>query len=114
MAWSDYMGETVKPSLLLIIVTIIPLFLNIGIFIVTDGFNVKPTYPPFLYMFGTLVMAVLAVVTAIIGFTMARDEEPEWGSKVTFKAIEGVNVFSILLSIVFALLIVLMYFLKGV
>ncbi|WP_219731626.1 hypothetical protein [Infirmifilum uzonense] len=108
------MGEKVKPSTLLIIVTLIPLFLNVAIFIITDGFNVNPTTPPFLYMFGTLAMAVIAVLASIIGFTMARDEEPEWGSKIPFKVIEAMNVFSILLSIVFALLVVLIYFLKGI
>lgn len=114
MGWSDYMGEKIKPSMLLYIVSLIPLFLNLGVFIITSGFNVNPETPPFVYMFGSLVMTAIAIVAALIGFTMARDEEPEWGSKLAFKLIEGLNVFSVMLSIVFALLIILIYFLRGI
>jgi len=107
------MGEKTKPSTLLVVVTFIPLFLNAGIFVITEGFNVNPHSSPLLYAIGSLILAAIAVLAAIIGLTMARDEEPEWGSKLPFKVIEGVNIFSILLSVMFALLVLLVYFLKG-
>ncbi len=108
------MGEKVKPSTLLIVVTFIPLFLNAGIFIITEGFNITPHSPPLVYTIGSLALAVMAILAAVIGYTMAKDEEPEWGSKLPFKVIQGVNIFSILLSVMLALLVVLVYFMKGV
>ena len=107
------MEERVKPSKLLLTVTFIPVLLNILVFVVTEGFNVKPQLTsPFIYLVGSFVMLAIAIFAACIGYSLARDEEPEWGSKFPFKLLQALNVLWILLSIVFALMLVLVYFLR--
>ncbi|AGT35436.1 MAG: hypothetical protein QW360_00105 [Thermofilum sp.] len=110
---ADYMGEKTKPSKTLLIVTFIPIILNVLVFIVTDGFNVHPHLTsPFIYLIGSFVMLVIATFVAFIGYTMAKDEEPEWGSKLQFKIIQALNLLWVLLSIVFALMLVFVYLLR--
>ncbi|MHB9303240.1 hypothetical protein [Thermofilum pendens] len=108
-----YMGEKTKPSKLLIVVTMIPVLLDGAVWMVTEGFNVKPRFfPPLVYAVGSLVMLVLAVFVSFIGYTMSKDEEPEWGSKLPFKLIQALNILWVLVSVMFALLVVFIYFMR--
>ena len=111
---ADYMYENAKPSMFLLIVTFIPILLIVLVFIVTDGFNVHPRLAsPLIYLVGSFVMLVFAIFVAFIGYTTGKDEEPEWGNKLQFKIIQALNILWILLSIVFALMLVLVYLLQA-
>jgi len=116
MAYDDgygygYMGEGEKPSKVLLGLTALPIVLDTLIFILTDGFNAHPHYPHFIYMIVTIALAVIAVVAAIFAYMLARDEEPEWGDVLPFKIVEGVNIASLAIAILFTILIVYMYYL---
>lgn len=106
-----YMGEGDKPSRVLLGLTAIPIALDALIFLLTDGFNTHPHYPHFIYMIVTIALAIIAVVSAIFAYMLARDEEPEWGDVLPFKIVEGVNIASLAVALLFAFLIIYMYYL---
>lgn len=110
--YTDYMGENVRPSLPLLLLTFIPLIFEAITFFVTNGFSVHPTFPPIVYAIGTLMILVIAIVLSVFAFMLSKDEEPEWGSKLPFKIIQALNLSSIVISLVFIIMIVFVYYLK--
>ncbi len=117
MAYQDiddysYLGEGEKPSGVLLAMTAAPLILDAAIFLLTDGFSTHPHFPHFLYMIVTIALAIIAVVVSIFAYLLARDEEPEWGDVLPFKVVEGVNLASLLVALLFAFLIIYMYYLN--
>lgn len=108
----DYMGEKAKPSNALIILAIMPWAFLVATYVLTEGFNVKPFTPPYLYLFASPALAVFAMLTAIMGYLLAKDEEPEWGSRTIFKAIQAAELASILLAILVLVIIVMTYYIR--
>uniref|UniRef100_A0A7C3WW36 Uncharacterized protein n=1 Tax=Thermofilum pendens TaxID=2269 RepID=A0A7C3WW36_THEPE len=107
----DYMGERVKPSTALLVLTLLPWFLLVAVIMATGGFNVHPNTPPYVYLFVSPALTIIAIAVALMGYFLARDEEPEWGSRLTFKIIEATELASILVAAFFLGLIVITYFL---
>ncbi len=103
--------EKERPSTALIILTIIPLIILVAVILLTDSFNAHPHMPPFYYAILTLILLGLSLVTSFFAFFLARDEEPEWGSKLPFKVIQGLAISFAVLSAVFIVLIIFIYYL---
>lgn len=112
MSRSDYMGEKTRPSNALLILTFLPWVFFTAIFMITEGFNLRPSTPPYLYLFASPALAVIAIVVAVMGYLLAKDEEPEWGSRTIFKAIQAINLASILLAFLVLSLIVISYYIR--
>jgi hypothetical protein len=108
----DYMGERARPSTALLVLTLLPWFLLVSVVVVTNGFNVHPSTPPYVYLFVSPALAIIAIVVALMGYILARDEEPEWGSRLVFKAIEAAELASILVAVLVLGLIAITYFLR--
>jgi len=105
-------GKKAKPSTALLVLTLLPWFLLVAVVIATNGFSVHPSTPPYVYLFVSPALAVIAIVVALMGYFLARDEEPEWGSRVVFKAIEAAELASILVAVLILALIAITYFLS--
>ncbi|MFZ8855163.1 MAG: hypothetical protein ACO2OQ_03250 [Thermofilaceae archaeon] len=110
----DYMGERARPSTALLVLTLLPWFLLVSVVVVTNGFNIHPSTPPYIYLFVSPALAIIAIVVALMGYILARDEEPEWGSRssLVFKAIEAAELASILVAVLVLGLIAITYFLR--
>lgn len=109
--YSDYMEERTRPSGVLIALTAIPILFDVTTYIVTGGFNTHPPFPPIVYAIATLIILVLAIVSAIFAYLLSKDEEPEWGSKIPYKIIQAINVATIIVAITFIVLIIFAYWL---
>ncbi len=112
MSGYDYMGERAKPSGALVALLVIPWALLVSVYALTEGFNVRPSTPPYLYLFVSPALAVIAIVVSVMGYLLAKDEEPEWGPRTIFKAIEAAEVASILLAVLLLALIAVTYYLR--
>lgn len=112
MSGYDYMGEKARPSTALMVLVLIPWVLLTLVYILTEGFNVHPSTPPYLYLFASPALAVIAIVVSVMGYLLARDEEPEWGPRVIFKAVEAAEVASMLLAALLLVLIAVTYYLR--
>lgn len=110
--YSDYMEEKTRPSGVLITLTVIPLLFNVATYMITDGFNTHPPFPPIVYAIATLIILILAIVLAIFAYILSKDEEPEWGSKVPYKIIQALNVASIIIAVTFIILVIFVYYLS--
>jgi len=108
----DYMGERAKPSTALLVLTLLPWFLLVAVVMMTNGFNIHPSTPPYIYLFVSPALTIIAIVVAVMGYILAKDEEPEWGSRLVFKAIEAAELASILVAALFLGLIAVTYFLS--
>ena len=105
--------ERKYPSLFTIFLMILPLVFIAITFTLTDYFSVNPTtYPPPFNSIVPLILLIIGIISAAVSYTTARDEEPEWGSQLPFKIVEGVDIASVILSMMFIVLIVTMYFMK--
>jgi len=103
--------EEEGPSKVLLLMTAIPPIFLVAIFRLTDNFSTSPTLPPLYYKIMPLALTFFAIVVSIMGFLTARDEEPEWGSRLPFKVIEAVHLAYIAVSLLLASLVVTLYFL---
>ena len=103
--------EEEGPSKTLIILAILPPVLLFIIYHLVEGFTTKPKSPPFMHAILPLILAILSVVFSVFGFFAAKDEEPEWGSALPYKSVEALSIGYILISLVFAGLVVILYFL---
>lgn len=112
MSGRDYMGEKTRPSNALMILTILPWTFLASTYFITEGFNINPSTSPYLYLFASPALAVIAVVVAVMGYLLAKDEEPEWGSKFVFKVIQATELASILAAVSVLLIIVMTYYLR--
>lgn len=105
------MYERTRPSIVLVILSLIPLALIFSVFHLTEFFSVKPSLPPFYHALLPLFILAMSAIISVFSYFTARDEEPEWGPVLPFKVIEGVSISYIVTSIVLASLVVVMYFL---
>lgn len=103
--------EEEGPSGVLLIMTAIPPFLIAAIFWLTENFSVKPSLPPLFYKILPLLLVFIAILVAFMGYTTAKDEEPEWGSRLPFKVIEALHLAYVAISVLLAVLVVTLYFL---
>jgi len=106
--------ERAAPSAVLIALTLLPLALLVAVWLLTGGFSEKPPLSPFYSKILPLALVAVAAIASIFAYSLARDEEPEWGTsaqRVVFKAIEGALLAYLLLSAIFAALLLLTYFL---
>ncbi|MEM0087390.1 MAG: hypothetical protein QXS92_02325 [Thermofilum sp.] len=112
MGRTDYLGEAARPSNALKLLAIMPWIFLAATYFITEGFNVRPTTPPYLYLFASPALAVLAIVVAVMGYLLAKDEEPEWGSRIAFKAIQAAELASILSAVLVLVIIAVTYYLR--
>lgn len=109
------MGEQGGPSIALLALTVAPLALLVASWMLTGGFSETPPFAPLFSRILPLASTAVAALLSIFAYNLARDEEPEWGGglqqRLAFKAIEGAALAYIALSVVFALLLLSMYFL---
>jgi len=102
-----------RPSGALIALTITPALLLLLVVFTTEGFNLTPSLPFFFSRILPLILSVLAIITGVFTYNLARDEEPEWGEALIFKAVEGVAIAYIMVGIIFITLILYTYFLPA-
>lgn len=109
------MSEQERPSVIVIVSTVIPFALLATVWLLTHGFSENPPYPPFFSKILPLALTVIAVLTSIFAYNLARDEEPEWGAelriRLQYKVLEGAAIACVTVSLVFAILILIIYFL---
>lgn len=103
--------EEEGPSKVLLLMTAIPPIFLVAIFRLTDNFSTNPTLPPLYYKIAPLALVFFTVIVSVMGFLTARDEEPEWGSRLPFKIIEAIHLAYIAVSLLLASLVVTLYFL---
>ena len=88
MSW-----EKKFPGLLTLALMVVPVLMIIATFILTDYFSVNPTtYPPPFNSIVPLILLVIAIISAAVSYTTAKDEEPEWGPQLPFKIVEGIDI----------------------
>lgn len=102
-----------KPSKLLIALTLAPIVPLALSWVLTEGFSASPSLGPLLSRALPLVLLLVAVFLARIAYTVARDEEPEWGPVWPFKLIEGIAISYAAVAVLFLALVVLTYFLRA-
>jgi len=106
---------TERPSGALVALASLPLAMLAASWFLTGGFSEKPPLPPFYSKIVPLVLLVVAIITSIFAYNLARDEEPEWGAglgaRVAFKAIEGASLGYIVIAALFIALLLFVYFL---
>ena len=107
------MYERRKPSTILIILSLIPPILIFSVFMLTDWFNVKPRLPMMFYAILPLILMVISTLISALSYLTAKDEEPEWGTVLPYKIIEGVNLAYAVISVMLIALVVVMYFIPS-
>jgi len=101
--------ERKRPSLISLIMVIIPPIIIYTVFYLTEGFSAQPNRPQFHYSILPLILMVISIVISVMNFLLTRDEEPEWGSVFLFKLIEGLDIAYITMSVLIIVLVVLFY-----
>lgn len=104
------MVKTRLPSRVLTTLSLAPLLPLLATWMLTEGFSENPTLPPFYSKVLPLILTLISAVLAFFAYNVAKDEEPEWEEGLVFKLIEGLALGYIMLSAIFAAIVVAIYF----
>jgi len=108
----DVAMEEEGPSKTLILLTIIPPVIFYAVFRLTDNFSVEPKLPVLYHAIVPLILLLMSLVASFMGYTAARDEEPEWGWRLPYKVLQALHIGYLFIALILVVFVVTMYFLR--